>query len=952
MKGKKRKGAKEPKQPNPKQPKPKPKGKPDDLGWVGPVSPQGRALKERLKEAAKSRIQFVKCYLKGFIRGRNQVKNKIVAHLRLRMGIHHKQRKLTSLAALVLLAKCLVGPPTPGFHPAPPPPSVQPPPAQGAAPLGPLPGSLAAGPAASPAQPAWQPKLQERSSSRLASRRPLPPAPVPPQPLNILDPLAAQNVKEWTEEFAKPSELSGWKQIMRQIYVASMLKYAQVCSKCCLLFLMYGLMMYIARYMMHVVLTRCYAERYVKLWAKAARSKYGITLEVAKLFVRVVCQYGLNYSSSELRGTPLESPEWQECMAYHRHVLTGVLEDVEEAAAPADSEEPEDPDAPPSITKLPLHRRILYAFYVNRCLEEWQDPNPPAPPPKGEGKGKGRGKGKGKGKGKGNGRGKGPRVPQCPQPFILTPMAGSGTHFIEIGTRVLHGVCSQLGLTTATAAAFEAEHAAYSHWDRVFKVGKLANRGFVFDRRILTDGVSVCVQYTRPLDYTPPGPSGSSPAADPPGPSGSSPAAGTAADHPGSSPAADPAADHPCSSPAADPPGPSGSSPAAGPAADPLWQQPSSPAAEDPSDSSQAVEDPSGSSSSNKRTPSDIGSGLADERAFLFDPATQMGMGLDPGAIQAVSAASGMWDADGLLQGFYRSKLTRSQVQHDSGLIQARRNTQRWNENIKLELQHLAAATPAGTSLVAIQRHVAVTLATWDAVWGEYLHPKWAKQRMRLHGAQETVLERYFMKLEEEAASMSQQEWGTRKQLVVFFGNAGIGTRGGWGAKAVLQACRKVVERANSGRPTDRVPGKVVTVDEFRTSRVSSILNSPQPCEEELDSSKPTRLEGWKPKPDQVQDRLLRSAWSKRFEAPVRGLMWCPYLAQATPGELGKWVDRDCNAALNLQRAGEAKWRPLELCRWQHRGRLPAQGKEYPALGFKKLRERAPKAQAQQPVAQ
>ncbi|KAJ9507886.1 hypothetical protein QJQ45_021246, partial [Haematococcus lacustris] len=199
-------------------------------------------------------------------------------------------------------------------------------------------------------------------------------------------------------------------------------------------------------------------------------------------------------------------------------------------------------------------------------------------------------------------------------------------------------------------------------------------------------------------------------------------------------------------------------------------------------------------------------------------------------------------------------------------------------------------------------------------------------------------------------AAGAQQWWGTRKQLVVFFGNASIGTRGGWGAKAVLQACRKVVERANSGRPTDRVPGKVVTVDEFRTSRVSSILNSPQPCEEELDSSKPTRPGGWKPQPGQVQDRLLRSAWSKRFEAPVRGLMWCPYLAQATPGKLGKWVDRDCNAALNLQRAGESKWRPLELCRWQHRGRLPAQGKEYPALGFKKLRERAPKAQAQQPA--
>ncbi|GFH20120.1 hypothetical protein HaLaN_17195, partial [Haematococcus lacustris] len=120
-----------------------------------------------------------------------------------------------------------------------------------------------------------------------------------------------------------------------------------------------------------------------------------------------------------------------------------------------------------------------------------------------------------------------------------------------------------------------------------------------------------------------------------------------------------------------------------------------------------------------------------------------------------------------------------------------------------------------------------------------------------MRGAQEMVLERYFKTLEEEAASVSQQEWGTRKQLVVFFGNAGIGTRGRWGAKAVLQACRKVVERPNSGKPTDRVPGRVVTVDEFRTDRVSSILNSPQPCEEELDSSKPTRPEGWMPKPGQ-----------------------------------------------------------------------------------------------------
>ncbi|GFH18651.1 hypothetical protein HaLaN_15491 [Haematococcus lacustris] len=98
----------------------------------------------------------------------------------------------------------------------------------------------------------------------------------------------------------------------------------------------------------------------------------------------------------------------------------------------------------------------------------------------------------------------------------------------------------------------------------------------------------------------------------------------------------------------------------------------------------------------------------------------------------------------------------------------------------------------------------------------------------------------HCMQLEEEAAIESQKRWGTHKQLVVFFGNVGIG----WGVKAVLQAYRNVVERPNSGKPTDKLLGKVVTLDEFCTSRVSSAMNSPQPCEAGLDRSKPTRPPG------------------------------------------------------------------------------------------------------------
>ncbi|GFH08165.1 hypothetical protein HaLaN_03084 [Haematococcus lacustris] len=75
-------------------------------------------------------------------------------------------------------------------------------------------------------------------------------------------------------------------------------------------------------------------------------------------------------------------------------------------------------------------------------------------------------------------------------------------------------------------------------------------------------------------------------------------------------------------------------------------------------------------------------------------------------------------------------------------------------------------------------------------VWEVYLDPKWTQQRLRLYGAQDQALEQFFKKLEEE---MAMKRHGRAKQLVVFFYAASIGTRGGWGADAVLRACCKVV---------------------------------------------------------------------------------------------------------------------------------------------------------------
>ncbi|KAJ9515351.1 hypothetical protein QJQ45_006616 [Haematococcus lacustris] len=166
---------------------------------------------------------------------------------------------------------------------------------------------------------------------------------------------------------------------------------------------------------------------------------------------------------------------------------------------------------------------------------------------------------------------------------------------------------------------------------------------------------------------------------------------------------------------------------------------------------------------------------------------------------------------------------------------------------------------------------------------------------------------------------------------------------------------------------------------------------------------------GWKPPAGQVEARLVRPAWSQQRDQPVRGLMWCPVVAprkppqpprcsqeatqpaasepgpstpppakrskrtkaeqpaqptQPTKGkgkgkaakakpapQPGRWLDRDCNAALNMQRSGESRWRPLELCYWPDQGALPAKGKEYPGLGYKRLRDKLPKAQERQPPA-
>ncbi|KAJ9509284.1 hypothetical protein QJQ45_001739 [Haematococcus lacustris] len=61
---------------------------------------------------------------------------------------------------------------------------------------------------------------------------------------------------------------------------------------------------------------------------------------------------------------------------------------------------------------------------------------------------------------------------------------------------------------------------------------------------------------------------------------------------------------------------------------------------------------------------------------------------------------------------------------------------------------------------------------------------------------------------------------------------------------------------------------------------------------------------------------------------------------QAPPG--GRWLDRDTNGCLNLQRIGESMQRPLEMCSWKDLEALAPVGKEY-QQGYKRVNDRLPK---------
>ncbi|KAJ9518345.1 hypothetical protein QJQ45_010179 [Haematococcus lacustris] len=496
----------------------------------------------------------------------------------------------------------------------------------------------------------------------------------------------------------------------------------------------------------------------------------------------------------------------------------------------------------------------------------------------------------------------------------MLPMVGVRARHFVIDDRVLHGVLTDLGMTTLTRAQLQAD--SLPHWQKFIQYSQLQNSGWDFARRVETDGVCVSVHFVR----------------------------------------------------------------------------------------NQVVKEPV--------EPPCIGRELT--ATSDFSAATHIAVGVDPGVTQAIKAAHAMRDlVTGQVVRQWEWELSKGQLKHDSGLTKAKQDTARWSTAIQPQLQQLAAATPAGTTMDSLQAHILALKASWDALWEEYLKPRWRRQRLGLHHAQDRVIEAFCKKVVNGMKWVSRQHYHQERGVAVYLG-AGCFSQGGWKANAVREGFRRVVEQPS--RPsTDPRPDRLVIVDEFRTTRVSSSVHARQPCELHLPDDRP-RPEDWVPPAGQVNQRLLRPAWSLRHSKDVRGLKWChevppnppppppahhppaqgppapapaqdppapaqdppPAPAQdppppaqappplppaqapppppaqplpAAPGPVprpqapswGRWLDRDTNPCLNFQRIGESKQRPLELCSWKDLEALPPVGKEY-QQGYKRVNDRLPKA--------
>ncbi|KAJ9525477.1 hypothetical protein QJQ45_003120 [Haematococcus lacustris] len=177
-----------------------------------------------------------------------------------------------------------------------------------------------------------------------------------------------------------------------------------------------------------------------------------------------------------------------------------------------------------------------------------------------------------------------------------------------------------------------------------------------------------------------------------------------------------------------------------------------------------------------------------------------------------------------------------------------------------------------------------------------------------------------FMPMPSSGVNKQAKKLWPDRILALAYGAAGFKGSGTIGCRGVpvSQMQKEAVKQFR--------PGRVVLVDEFRTSRVSSADNTPS---ETLLDTPPSRegveyrellavLRGG----GVEVTRWMRPVKSMAKRSQVRGLMCSTSIYNIT-----RFYDRDVSAAMNIRRCAVGPGpRPTELCSWTNRPAMPKPG--------------------------
>lgn len=238
-----------------------------------------------------------------------------------------------------------------------------------------------------------------------------------------------------------------------------------------------------------------------------------------------------------------------------------------------------------------------------------------------------------------------------------------------------------------------------------------------------------------------------------------------------------------------------------------------------------------------------------------YDSKNHRVIGNDPGRVNLFYGAEKLEN-----DSFKYYKLSRKQFYHESGVFTARTKSEKWNSKIQKTLDLLSFTDKKATTKKEFLKYTKTVLDNYDTFWSHFCQKKWSRQRFRLYSGKQKCYANFFNSLRDETSD---------KELVIAYGDAGFAS-----------TCKKEVSAPTTRIKTEcRKRFKTVLIDEFRTSKIHS----------------------------KTDTLLLKVKTEENRE--VRGLLWCSSTIDS------KFVNRDKNAAENMERIFTLETRPLIMSR-------------------------------------